>query len=111
VRLDANDYSVRPAVIGRRIEVTADLGRVRAFCAGRVVADHQRIWAKHQTITDPEHLVAARAVRRDRRDRRDRRERLELVGPSLTPSLTEPEVQQRCLADYDAALGIHGGVA
>jgi hypothetical protein len=39
--------------------------------------------------------------------RRDRRDRLELVrtGP------TELEVQQRCLADYDAALGIDGGVA
>ena len=29
VRLDSNDYSVHPAVIGRRIEVTADLARVR----------------------------------------------------------------------------------
>ena len=28
VRLDSNDYSVHPAVIGRRIEVTADLDRV-----------------------------------------------------------------------------------
>ncbi len=102
VRLDGNDYSVHPAVIGRRVEVTADLGRVRAFCAGRVVADHQRIWAKHQTITDPEHLAAARALRRDR---------LELVRTSPTTSPTEPEVQQRCLADYDAALGIDGGVA
>jgi transposase len=98
VRLDGNDYSVHPAVIGRRIEVAADLGRVRAFCAGRVVADHERIWAKHQTITDPEHLAAARALRRDR---------LELVRTGHT----ELEVQQRCLADYDAALGIDGGVA
>ena len=29
VRLDGNDYSVDPAVIGRRIEITADLARVR----------------------------------------------------------------------------------
>ena len=34
VRLDSNDYSVHPAVIGRRIEVTADLDRVRVFCDG-----------------------------------------------------------------------------
>jgi transposase len=98
VRLDGNDYSVHPAVVGRRIEVTADLGRVRVFCAGRVVADHERTWAKHQTITHPEHLAAARALRRDR---------LELVRTSPT----ELEVQQRCLADYDAALGVDGGVA
>ena len=28
VRLDGNDYSVHPAVIGRRVEVVADLQRV-----------------------------------------------------------------------------------
>jgi transposase len=35
VRLDSNDYSVHPSVIGRRIEVVADLDRVRVFCDGR----------------------------------------------------------------------------
>jgi len=99
IRLDGNDYSVHPAVIGRRIEVTADLGRVRVFCAGRAVADHERIWAKHQTITDVEHLATARALRRDR---------LELLRGGRA---VEPEVEQRCLSDYDAALGIDGGVA
>jgi transposase len=98
VRLDGNDYSVHPAVIGRRIEVVADLGRVRVFCAGRVVADHVRVWAKHQTITDVEHLAAARALRRDR---------LELIHSTTV----EPQVEQRRLADYDTALGIDGGVA
>ena len=56
VRLDSNDYSVHPAVIGRRIEVVADLDRVRVYCEGRVVADHERVWAWHQTLTDPDHL-------------------------------------------------------
>ena len=99
IRLDSNDYSVHPTVIGRRIEVSADLGRVRVRCEGRLVADHERIWAKHQTISDPEHVAAARALRR---------ERLEIVRPA-----TEPEVEQRHLGDYDTALGldIDGGVA
>ena len=44
VRLDCNDYSVHPSVIGRRIEVIADLDRVRVLCEGKVVADHERIW-------------------------------------------------------------------
>ena len=66
VRLDSNDYSVHPAVIGRRIEVTADLARVRVLCDGQVVADHERSWAWHQSISDPAHLAAARAMRRDR---------------------------------------------
>ena len=47
VRLDSNDYSVHPGVIGRRIEVVADLGRVKVYCEGRVVADHERVWAWH----------------------------------------------------------------
>jgi len=45
VRLDGNDYSVHPSVIGRRVEVIADLDRVQAFCEGRLVADHPRLWA------------------------------------------------------------------
>ena len=97
VRLDSNDYSVHPAVIGRRIEVTADLARVRAFCDGQVVADHERSWAWHQSFTDPAHRAAAAALRRQR------------VAVLRRPA--EPEVQVRALADYDAALGTDGGVA
>ena len=88
VRLDSNDYSVHPAVIGRRIEVIADLHRVRVFCDGRPVADHERVWAKHQTISDPEHVAAAKLLRG---------KRIGLVRPA-----PQPEVEIRCLADYDA---------
>jgi hypothetical protein len=97
IRLDSNDYSVHPGVIGRRIEVIADLHRVRALCDGKVVADHERVWAWHQTISDPEHVAAARALRRER------------VGV-LRP-VGEPDVEQRALSDYDTALGLDGGVA
>ncbi len=97
VRLDGNDYSVHPAVIGRRVEVIADLHRVRVLCEGRLVADHPRRWARHQTISDPQHVAAAATLRRNR---------LELVRPAA-----EPDVAVRCLADYDSALGLDGGVA
>jgi transposase len=97
IRLDSNDYSVHPAVIGRHIEVVADLDRVRAICDGSLVADHERIWGWHQTISDPAHVAAARALRRERTAR-------------LRP-VTEPDVQIRCLDDYDAALGLDGGAA
>ena len=91
IRLDSNDYSVHPAVIGGRIEITAGLDRVMVSCEGRVVASHERIWARHQTITDPAHLAAARALRRDR---------VTLIRPPR-----DAEVQVRSLADYDLALG------
>jgi transposase len=86
VRLDANDYSVHPSAIGRRVEITADLHRVGVFCDGRLVADHKRLWAKHQTILDPEHLAAAKTMRR---------QRLEAVRPPA-----DTEVETRCLSDY-----------
>ena len=66
VRLDSNDYSVHPAVVGRRIEVHADLDRVWVTCEGAIVADHARVWAQHQTITDFEHAVAAKLLRHGR---------------------------------------------
>jgi transposase len=97
IRLDSNDYSVHPAAIGRRIEVSADLARVRVACDGQTVADHQRSWAWHQSISDPAHVAAARAMRRQR------------VTALRRPC--EPEVEIRSLADYDTALGLDGGVA
>jgi hypothetical protein len=69
------------------------------LCGGQVVADHERAWAWHQTITDPEHHAAARALRRQR-------------AVVLRP-VPEPQVEQRSLAVYDAVLGTgaDGGAA
>jgi transposase len=92
VRLDSNDYSVQPAVIGRRVEVAADLEQVRVWCDGRLVGDHRRCWARHQTISDPAHLAAAVRLRAER--------------TAVTTRRDEGEVQLRCLADYDAAFGL-----
>ncbi|GFG54802.1 hypothetical protein MAGR_62430 [Mycolicibacterium agri] len=97
MRLDTNDYSVHPAAVGRRIEVVADLAQVRVWCGGRLVAEHDRIWAKHQTISDPAHLAAATAMRRNRFD--------VLTLPA------QIDVEQRPLTDYDTLLGIDGPVA
>jgi transposase len=95
VRLDGNDYSVDPAVIGRRIEVTADLSRVRVSCDGRVVADHERCWAKHQTLTDPAHLETAKALRSARR-------------LAVVPVPRQDEVEERDLSVYDRLAGGQG---
>jgi hypothetical protein len=99
VRLDSNDYSVHPRVIGRRIEVLADLDRVRVFCEGKVVGDHERVWAWHQTITDPEHRAAADMLRRNR---------IGALRPGREPD-NQISVEQRALVDYDTALGIDLG--
>lgn len=96
VRVDSNDYSVHPSVIGRRVEVVADLHRVTVTYAGRVVADHARAWASHQSITDPGHAAAATVMRQSS----SRRPATTLAG----------EVEQRPLSDYDKAFGLSEGV-
>lgn len=72
--------------------MVADLDRVRVFCDGRIVADHARVWARHQSITAREHRRAAEQLRR---------ERIGLVRPTV-----ELQVETRRLADYDDALGL-----
>jgi transposase len=97
VRIDANDYSVHPSVVGRRVDITADLQRVVVACEGRQVAAHDRCWATHQTITDPVHRDAADALRATRQH-------------SMLRPVTA-EVEHRALADYDRAFGLDGQVA
>ena len=59
VRIDTGDYSVDPSVIGRLVEVSADLDHVKVRAEGSVVADHPRLWARGATVTDPVHVEAA----------------------------------------------------
>ncbi len=95
VRLDGNDYSVHPSAVGRRVEVRADLATVTVSLAGRQVARHDRCWARHQSITDPDHQQAAAALRAQQR----------------RPAAVEEQVEQRALGDYDAAFGLAEQVA
>jgi hypothetical protein len=90
---------VHPGVIGRRVEVVANLDRGQVFCDGKTVADHERVCAWHQTITDPEHREAANMVRHHR------------IGALCPVRGHEDQIalEQRSLNDYDTALGIDLG--
>jgi transposase len=92
VRLDANDYSVHPSVVGRRVDVTADCDQVEVFCDGRLVARHARCWASHQTITDPVHRQAAADLR--------------AAAARATAPADSTEVEHRQLRDYDRMFGL-----
>jgi transposase len=109
VRVASNDYSVHPAVIGRRVDVHADLDRVQVRCDGRLVADHVRCWAARQTITDPEHRKAADVLRREHRA-------VTAVAGTSTRGDGDggdggggPQVEQRSLDVYDALTGADFG--
>ena len=95
VRLDSSDYSVDPAAIGRMVDVSADLDRVRVRLDGRIVADHARVWARGATVTDPAHVETARGMR----------EQFQQPRPGPADDL------HRDLADYDRAFGLSGEVA
>ena len=97
MRIDANDYSVDPRVIGRRVEVIADLHQVRVFAAGSWSPTTPRCWAAHQSITDPAHAAAAVALR---------------AAGRQTRSPEDPhQVEVRDLSSYDRVFGLDGEVA
>lgn len=94
VRIDTNDYSVDPSMIGRLVDVSADLDRVRVRADGRIVADHARVWARGMTVTDPAHLEIAARLRKQFQQPRSAQAAGDLV---------------RDLTDYDRAFGLIDG--
>jgi hypothetical protein len=92
VRLDTNDYSVDPAVIGAMVDVAADLERVRVRADGRIVAEHCRVWARGTTITDPAHVQTAAWLRKQFQQPHA----IAATGDDLA----------RDLSDYDRAFGL-----
>jgi transposase len=85
LRVDTNDYSLDPRLVGRRVEARVSQRQVLAVAldSGELACRHARSFARHRTITALEH---GRALR-------------ELRGAPL-----EPEVEQRPLARYDALI-------
>jgi transposase len=95
VHVDSNDYSVDPAVIGRFVDVHADLTTVEVRHEGRLVATHDRVWARGITITDPAHVAAAKVLR-------------EQFQRPRTPATVDDDLA-RDLTDYDRAFGLIDG--
>jgi hypothetical protein len=87
LRVDTNDYSLDPGLVGRRVEVTVDQRTVTAVCldTGEVACRHARAFARHRTITALEH---ARTLKTQRGERRGQ----------------EPVVEVRSLDRYDALI-------
>ncbi len=84
LRVDTNDYSLDPNLVGRRVEVRVSQREITAVAldTGELACRHERSFAKHRTITALDH---ARALR----ERRGEPQR-------------ELEVEIRPLSAYDA---------
>jgi hypothetical protein len=89
VRHQTNDYSVHPKAVGRRVHVRVDDAAVVVTLGTEVVARHDRVLARHVTLTDPAHDRAREAARA-------------LAG---VPKPDTGEVEVRNLAVYDRATG------
>lgn len=98
VRVDGNDYSVDPTMIGRFVDVHAGLGEVVVTCAGIQVAAHVRSWSTHQTITDPAHVAMAAELRTAFQART-----AAMRGPVPAPGTG---VGQRALSHYDEVFNL-----
>jgi transposase len=85
LRVDRNDYSLDPRLVGERIEVKIGQRELLAVAlgTGELAGHHRRAFAGGLTITDPDHRRALEQLRGERRHRR------------------EPDVEVRPLARYD----------
>lgn len=99
VRVDGNDYSVDPRVIGRLVDVTATLTRVIVVCDGTAVADHERSWATGGVVTDPGHVFTAKGLRAQFSAAKRDRARAELTSPERRVMFRDPGV-------YDDLFGV-----
>jgi hypothetical protein len=86
LRVDTCDYSLDPRLVGRRVEVRIGQREITGVClgSGEIACAHRRSFARHRTVSDIEHLRLLRAGRTERR--------------------SEPEVELRPLARYDALI-------
>lgn len=84
LRVDTNDYSLDPRLVGRRVELRVSQREVIAVAldTGELACRHQRSFARHRTVTDLAHARALRAGRSD----------------------VEPAVEVRRLERYDALI-------
>ncbi|MCA1700722.1 MAG: IS21 family transposase, partial [Actinobacteria bacterium] len=83
LRFDTNDYSLAPALAGRRVEVSISQREVTATAleSGVLAARHRRSFAKHLSLTDLAHQAELERLRGRRR--------------------SEPAVEVRPLERYD----------
>jgi hypothetical protein len=88
LRVDTDDYSLDPRLVGRRVEVRVSPNEVTAVApdTGELACRHRRRFARHLTFTDPGHQAALDRLRGERRHGR------------------EVDVELRSLARYDAPI-------
>jgi hypothetical protein len=88
LRIDRNDYSLDPRLVGRRVEVRVSQAEITAVAldTGELAARHARVFAGGLCVTDPDHQATLERLRGERRRGR------------------AVDVERRPLARYDALI-------
>ena len=88
LRIDRNDYSLDPRLVGRRVELRVSQTEIAAVAldTGELACRHARVFAGGLAFTDPDHQAALEQLRGERRRGRD------------------VDVERRPLARYDALI-------
>jgi hypothetical protein len=88
LRVDTNDYSLDPRLVGRRVEVRVSQAEITAVAldSGELAGRHRRRFARHLTFTHPGHQAELDRLRGEHRHGRD------------------VDVELRPLARYDALI-------
>jgi transposase len=88
LRIDRNDYSLDPRLVGRRVEVRVTQSEVTAVAldTGELACRHARVFAGGLAFTDPDHQATLERLRGERRRGR------------------EVDVELRPIARYDALI-------
>jgi hypothetical protein len=84
---------------GRFVDVIASPDLAAATCGDQIVAEHARCWGTGRTITDPDHVAVAKALRTSFTATRAR------YAARATRSHADV-VPIRALPDYDALFGV-----
>ena len=68
VRVDRNDYSLDPGLVGQRVDVRVSQREITAIAldSGQVACRHRRVFAGGQEITDPAHQAELERRRQGR---------------------------------------------
>jgi hypothetical protein len=81
------------------VDVTADLEQVHVSHNGVTVTSHDRAWARHLTITDPDHVAQAAVLRRQ----------FQTLCRHQRPQAHVAFVESASLSSYDDVFGVDIG--
>lgn len=103
VRLDGNDYSIPPEVVGRSLTLIASAAEVRILDGSKELARHRRSYDRQQMVLDPKHQQDLLRSKRKARES-TRNGRLEVAVPESVLLLEKAFLEGESVAQQTTQL-------